>query len=45
MISRGVEIAYDEFEQVIAALERCANAGDDEALALLKEFVPTFTHE
>lgn len=45
MVSKGVDISFDEFEQTIAQIEQASLATDEEALALLKRCVPTFSHE
>ena len=44
MVSKGVEIGYEEVERKLAELERAIEGTDEEAIALLEDAVPTYRH-
>ena len=44
MISKGVEISYDEVAKKLAELDAAINGTDEEAIAILESAVPTYHH-
>ncbi len=44
MVSKGVDISFDEFEHKLADLESAINGTDEEAIAILESAVPTYRH-
>ena len=44
MISKGVEISYDEVAKKLAELEVAIKGTDEEAIAILESAVPTYRH-
>lgn len=44
MISKGVDISFEEFEGKLADLEAAIGGTDEEAIAVLESVIPTFKH-
>jgi FlaA1/EpsC-like NDP-sugar epimerase len=44
MVSKGQEISYDEVAEKLGELEHAIDGTDGEAIAILEEAVPTYTH-
>ena len=44
MISKGVEISYEEVAKKLTELEAAINGTDEEAIRILESAVPTYHH-
>jgi len=44
MVSKGQEISYDEVAEKLGELEHAIDGTDEEAISILEEAVPTYTH-
>ena len=44
MISTGQDISYEEVAKKLEELESAISKSDDEAVRILEEAVPTYTH-